>query len=116
MITASTLIPFILATFFFIARIVAKSSGLAGGWGWDDFTIIGAFVSYSNSSNPTLKPILIDLQILGVAIYALNCESKLASFEHKYHPIGLTKVSDSLWLWPKYLGCAIRRYHQVLPG
>ncbi|KAJ5444712.1 uncharacterized protein N7458_008584 [Penicillium daleae] len=43
MITASSLIPFILATFFFIARIVAKSSGLAGGWGWDDFTIIGAF-------------------------------------------------------------------------
>ncbi|CEJ53790.1 Putative Integral membrane protein [Penicillium brasilianum] len=54
MINPSTLIPFILATFFFITRIIAKSSGLAGGWGWDDYTIIVAF-------------------ILGVAIYAINC-------------------------------------------
>ena len=46
MIVASTLIPFILATFFFFARIIAKFSGLAGGWGWDDYTIIVAFVSY----------------------------------------------------------------------
>ncbi|KAJ5912115.1 uncharacterized protein N7473_001418 [Penicillium subrubescens] len=54
MVNAATLIPFILGTFFFITRIIAKSSGLAGGWGWDDYTIIVAF-------------------ILGVAIYALNC-------------------------------------------
>ncbi|KAJ5474301.1 hypothetical protein N7475_003867 [Penicillium sp. IBT 31633x] len=43
-INASTLVPFILATFFFLARLVAKSSGLAGGWGWDDYTIILSFV------------------------------------------------------------------------
>jgi hypothetical protein len=49
MINAATLIPFILGTFFFIARIIAKSSGLAGGWGWDDYTIIGAFVSFLSS-------------------------------------------------------------------
>ncbi|KAJ5358164.1 hypothetical protein N7541_005322 [Penicillium brevicompactum] len=53
MINGSTLVPMILSTFFFFARIIAKSSGLAGGWGWDDYTII---VSY----------------ILGLAIYILN--------------------------------------------
>ncbi|OQD85181.1 hypothetical protein PENSOL_c105G01028 [Penicillium solitum] len=52
-VKASTLIPFILASFFFVMRMVAKSSGLAGGWGWDDYTII---VSY----------------IIGVAIYVLD--------------------------------------------
>lgn len=45
-VSAATLVPFILATFFFITRIIAKSSGLAGGWGWDDYTIIAAFVSH----------------------------------------------------------------------
>ncbi|CAG7953939.1 unnamed protein product [Penicillium salamii] len=53
MINGSTLVPMILATFFFIARIIAKGCGLAGGWGWDDYTII---VSY----------------VLGLAIYILN--------------------------------------------
>jgi hypothetical protein len=48
MVNAATLIPFILGTFFFITRIIAKSSGLAGGWGWDDYTIIVAFVSFSS--------------------------------------------------------------------
>ncbi|KAJ5666745.1 hypothetical protein N7462_011154, partial [Penicillium macrosclerotiorum] len=52
-ISASTLVPLILASFFFVARIIAKASGLAGGWGWDDYTII---LSY----------------ILGVAIYVMN--------------------------------------------
>ncbi|KAJ5754499.1 hypothetical protein N7533_004042 [Penicillium manginii] len=44
--------PVFLLRFFFVARIFAKSSGLAGGWGWDDYTII---VSY----------------FMGVAIYAI---------------------------------------------
>ena len=44
MVNASTLIPLIFASFFFIARIIAKSSGLAGGWGWDDYTIIVSYV------------------------------------------------------------------------
>ncbi|KAJ5787621.1 hypothetical protein N7457_002611 [Penicillium paradoxum] len=52
-IQASTVIPLILGTFFFLARMFAKSTGLAGGWGLDDYTII---VSY----------------IMGVAIYVLN--------------------------------------------
>ncbi|KAJ5513444.1 hypothetical protein N7463_002996 [Penicillium fimorum] len=52
-VKVSTLIPFILATVFFVARLIAKSSGLAGGWGWDDYTII---VSY----------------IIGVAIYVMD--------------------------------------------
>jgi hypothetical protein len=43
-VNPSTLIPFILASFFFIARIVAKSSGLAGGWGWDDYAVIVSYV------------------------------------------------------------------------
>ncbi|KAJ5127697.1 hypothetical protein N7448_008476 [Penicillium atrosanguineum] len=43
-VNPSTLIPFILATVFFAARIFAKSSGLAGGWGLDDYTIIIAYV------------------------------------------------------------------------
>ncbi|KAJ5175888.1 uncharacterized protein N7482_001765, partial [Penicillium canariense] len=70
-ISASTLVPFILATFFFIARILAKSSGLAGGWGWDHYTIIVAYVSYSLSSM-WYGRVLKDSQILGVAIYVLN--------------------------------------------
>lgn len=45
MVNPSTLIPFILATVFFAARIFAKSSGLGGGWGLDDYTIIVAYVS-----------------------------------------------------------------------
>ncbi|KAJ5758301.1 uncharacterized protein N7511_006995 [Penicillium nucicola] len=53
-IQGETLTPLILATFFFAARLVAKSSGLAGGWGWDDYTIIVSFV-------------------LGIAIFVLNC-------------------------------------------
>ncbi|KAJ5484342.1 hypothetical protein N7453_012296 [Penicillium expansum] len=52
-VSASTLVPFILASFFFVMRMFAKSSGLAGGWGWDDYTII---VSY----------------IIGAAIYVLD--------------------------------------------
>ena len=44
MVEGSTLVPLILATFFFVARIMAKSGGLAGGWGWDDYTIIISFV------------------------------------------------------------------------
>ncbi|KAJ5171161.1 uncharacterized protein N7500_003944 [Penicillium coprophilum] len=52
-VQAATLVPLILASFFFVVRLIAKSSGLAGGWGLDDYTII---VSY----------------ILGVAIYVLN--------------------------------------------
>ncbi|KAJ5456366.1 hypothetical protein N7530_011640 [Penicillium desertorum] len=59
-VKVSTLIPFILASVFFVARMIAKSSGLAGGWGWDDYTII---VSY----------------VLGVAIYVLDIYSKPAA-------------------------------------
>ncbi|KAJ5824909.1 hypothetical protein N7447_007249, partial [Penicillium robsamsonii] len=51
-VDAATLIPLILASFFFVVRIIAKSSGLAGGWGLDDYTII---ISY----------------VLGAAIYVL---------------------------------------------
>ncbi|KAG0157233.1 Extracellular membrane protein, CFEM domain [Penicillium digitatum] len=43
-VKASTLIPFILATFFFVMRMIAKSSGLAGGWGLDDYTIIASYI------------------------------------------------------------------------
>ncbi|KAJ6045178.1 uncharacterized protein N7446_003380 [Penicillium canescens] len=52
-VEGATLVPLIFATFFFVARIMAKSGGLAGGWGWDDYTIIISFV-------------------LGIAIYVLN--------------------------------------------
>ncbi|KAI9930708.1 hypothetical protein MW887_011464 [Aspergillus wentii] len=50
---ASTIIPFILASIFFVIRMLAKGYGLAGGWGWDDYTII---VSY----------------IMGLAIFVVN--------------------------------------------
>ena len=45
LVSGSTLLPLILASFFFVARIVAKGIGLAGGWGWDDYTIITSYVS-----------------------------------------------------------------------
>lgn len=35
---------------------------------------------------------------------------------HWIYRVGLTKASDSLWLWPQHLGCTVLRYHQVLPG
>jgi hypothetical protein len=44
-VSGSTLTPLILASIFFVARIFAKSCGLAGGWGWDDYTIIVSYVS-----------------------------------------------------------------------
>jgi hypothetical protein len=47
-VKVSTLIPFILASVFFVARMIAKSSGLAGGWGWDDYTIIVSYVSVTS--------------------------------------------------------------------
>jgi hypothetical protein len=46
-VSGSTLTPLVLASIFFVARIFAKSSGLAGGWGWDDYTIIVSYVSQS---------------------------------------------------------------------
>ncbi|KAJ5308624.1 hypothetical protein PENANT_c065G04882 [Penicillium antarcticum] len=53
LVQGGTMVPLVLATFFFVARMIAKSSGLAGGWGWDDYTIIVSFV-------------------LGIAIFVLN--------------------------------------------
>lgn len=44
-VQAATLVPLILASFFFVVRLIAKSSGLAGGWGLDDYTIIVSYVS-----------------------------------------------------------------------
>ncbi|KAJ5745122.1 hypothetical protein N7520_010304 [Penicillium odoratum] len=43
-VNPATLIPFILSTLFFIGRIFAKTNGLAGGWGLDDYSIIVAWV------------------------------------------------------------------------
>ncbi|KAJ5372952.1 hypothetical protein N7517_004958 [Penicillium concentricum] len=60
-VDAATLIPLILASFFFLIRMIAKCSGLAGGWGLDDYTII---VSYA----------------LGVAIYVCYVYSILNGF------------------------------------
>lgn len=45
-VEAATLVPLILASVFFFNRMAAKSMGLAGGWGSDDYTIIGAYVRY----------------------------------------------------------------------
>ncbi|PLB35982.1 CFEM domain-containing protein [Aspergillus candidus] len=52
-VNGEALATLILASFFFVSRIIAKSMGLAGGWGWDDYTIIASY-------------------ILGVAIYVLH--------------------------------------------
>jgi hypothetical protein len=46
LVSGSTLVPLILASFFFVARIISKSIGLAGGWGWDDYTIIVSYVCH----------------------------------------------------------------------
>ncbi|KAG2417077.1 hypothetical protein HFD88_008295 [Aspergillus terreus] len=52
-VEAATLVPLILATLLFSNRMVAKSIGLGGGWGPDDYTIIVA-------------------EILAIVLFALN--------------------------------------------
>ncbi|KAE8355451.1 hypothetical protein BDV28DRAFT_163073 [Aspergillus coremiiformis] len=42
-VAGTTLVPFILGTFFFTVRMMIKGFNLGGGWGADDFTIIVAF-------------------------------------------------------------------------
>ncbi|KAJ5112368.1 hypothetical protein N7532_000413 [Penicillium argentinense] len=64
----STLVPMILASIFFVARMVAKGSGLAGGWGWDDYTIIMSYASITVSLRGVFQSSN-SLQILGLAIY-----------------------------------------------
>lgn len=44
-VEAATLVPLILATILFLIRMTAKTIGLGGGWGSDDYTIIVAEVS-----------------------------------------------------------------------
>lgn len=44
-IGAATLVPLILASILVANRTAAKLMRLGGGWGWDDYTIIVAFVS-----------------------------------------------------------------------
>lgn len=39
------IIPLCLATILFATRIFAKSMRISGSWGWDDYTIIVAYVS-----------------------------------------------------------------------
>ena len=46
-IDAATLVPLILATILVLNRMAAKLMRLGGGWGWDDYTIIAAYVSAS---------------------------------------------------------------------
>lgn len=43
-VEAATLVPLILATILFLVRMTAKTIGLGGGWGSDDYTIIVAEV------------------------------------------------------------------------
>ncbi|KAJ5242950.1 uncharacterized protein N7469_001277 [Penicillium citrinum] len=64
-INGSTLAPLILASVFFVARIFAKGSGLAGGWGWDDYTIIVSYfmgvviyVLYTYTSESNFTPVI----------------------------------------------------------
>jgi hypothetical protein len=42
---AATIIPFSISTILFVVRMTAKTMRLGGGWGADDYTIIGAYVS-----------------------------------------------------------------------
>lgn len=42
---AGTIIPFSISTILFVVRMTAKTMRLGGGWGADDYTIIGAYVS-----------------------------------------------------------------------
>jgi hypothetical protein len=72
-VDGATLVPLILATFFFVARIIAKGGGLAGGWGWDDYTIIISFVRTIVMSSVAILTVS---QVLGIAIYVLNSYSK----------------------------------------
>lgn len=36
--------PFVLATILFVARMAAKTWGLGGGWGGDDYSLIVAYI------------------------------------------------------------------------
>ncbi|KAJ5966241.1 hypothetical protein N7481_012955 [Penicillium waksmanii] len=74
-VSGSTLTPLILASIFFVARIFAKSSGLAGGWGWDDYTII---VSY----------------FMGLAIYVLHVYMVRYGFGQNIWDIDFPEITE----------------------
>lgn len=44
-VDAGTLIPFIIASLLFAARMAARCARLGGDWGADDYTIVVAYVS-----------------------------------------------------------------------
>ncbi|KAJ5638958.1 uncharacterized protein N7484_006820 [Penicillium longicatenatum] len=91
-VNPSTLVPFILATVFFAARIFAKSIGLGGGWGLDDHTIIVAYV-------------------LGTAIYFLGMQMIRLGFGANIWDI--TPQSDITLIYKLFQGLAVMYKIQI---
>lgn len=77
-IDAATLVPLILATILVVNRAAAKLMRLGGGWGWDDYTIIVAYVSTSISTGLLVYygRMLNEWQALAVIEFAMNASSK----------------------------------------
>ena len=77
-IGAATLVPLILATILVMNRVAAKLMRLGGGWGWDDYTIIVAYVSTRISTGLLVYygRMLNGRQGLAVIEFALNASSK----------------------------------------
>ncbi|KZN84585.1 hypothetical protein EN45_087260 [Penicillium chrysogenum] len=94
LVSGSTLLPLILASFFFVARIVAKGIGLAGGWGWDDYTII---TSYYFQSLAVIYKIQISLAKISVCLFLLRIFQSRTFLYLAYTLIGINAAIGIIW-------------------
>lgn len=71
-----TIVPFVLATILFLVRIVAKTMGLGGGWGGDDYTLIVSYVcALSIDASVYVCECILTVQILSCGGYAVYVRS-----------------------------------------
>ncbi|RHZ61812.1 uncharacterized protein CDV56_107452 [Aspergillus thermomutatus] len=91
-VEAATLVPLILASIFFFNRMAAKSMGLAGGWGADDYTIIAAYV-------------------LAVAIFAINITMIQVGFgKNMWDVIPMDNITD---VYKRFFGFVVLYKTQI---
>ena len=70
-----TIVPFVLATILFVVRMAAKSWGLGGGWGGDDYSLIGAYVCGLSHCMHVIWRCILTGQVLSVGGFAVYLTS-----------------------------------------